>query len=1582
MAILIVFQMALSSVSYGGVTINENNVGVSSETSVSVSPTPSYVGVDVRIDQKLQNVSNTAVLDLAKFNIKGLPYELDLMESYLKDTPEYAYGDIVDFKFLPQTVQTSTRPYTDFERQLMDEGIVRHLNNIVINGEEIDKRTSLTYHPDAKVERSYFLGTLGRVNGIIDNVLLSTRSSVANIPNADTLEYRGVRGRELINSSPYMKDVNSVVDVINNIVLIDYNNGQYNVVRADNINKPYLNYLIDINVVNPEEIKNENLLKSIRDSSTNKPKLMSRINYSGISRSEFIVNPNSNMDWDWKRQVNKIEVTGSNNVPFDNYNLVSEYDINRSHIVEYTAKKPQFMKDESLSHLDALDYIYKYLWYNEKEVTLNQLEVDTVVSLYGIELSGYTSEEVEMLKYLIAKGIINPTEDNLQGLRRPLQYKDMLKYIFRLNYEDKRFDFKSLTLTSEDLKMVDRGFMQDSIRVTRDTNQYVEEIKNEVLQTVSIREEQRGYDIVYLQAPSENFDINNFTLSSGERYDVIFDISPLRVQGRQYVYARIPRSYTGSLVLRTNTVSNGIQYKLDNWVNGMMYRHDGSTQMFVPMASTSIGDVRVAGSVIDFPLFRSRVEPEHGQIEIQVDTSRPLSYKRTPMFKDGRLNPDLDSNRFDLIDNRLIIKGVNTVPEAMAILRDIQAPPNRSSNDITFMGYSQLISNGQKVSLIRDVDMEKLGIKVIADNVLYNSKMDTYAYLDSRTDVLYYGNTIVKFLPETMMVSSVEGIDSVFYNLDVVKTVLSSAESNKSIANEVVTLLPDDKRYSIYDENGNLVDRAYMHNHTNGTDRWLNTATLSGKNSNFLFFRDLSNGGLNLYINFRSKSANLNADSEPNNPSIEHLLRGLKSERPNPHRGMNPVIQNILHYKGTFTDADYNYGVKILIEDQPTAELRQEEKQVALYKFLHFLGNEDNRDGLFKQVVSPAGFENARMPASASMDEITVTEYFNKLNEIFSEEDKSIHLSFLEYLPSNREPRPGYTPPVKLVNNNLYLRYKSFTSFNQISYSGPYSQLATLTYVYELPNNPENKLIVRDELVNYESTPAGYVPLEYFPEGVLLDGLYEKHDKIAIRTRISYGGITQTNPTPLLFDRITMVDSNNENYTFVFVPEKDLTGRNALNYVYEELKERNEIFKDAMEGSILEKELKSNQTLMAEFLGKTIHGTSNLLDNDTIQKNPWYQGISDRLSKTVTLSEFEIKRPTFSLKKGQAYVYRPTYLIPAGTVVVSPNNKMEVNINPTPRVIKGDYYDIVNQSISAIFDDATVSDIPKGESLTLPSGVRMMAIGGNEFIVLKPEELGNGLTGEEILMWRYLTHFNVKVGLNMNALNGIETIRLPRKDEYSNGLLDDLENWVSNVSSRDLVFNSGGMVRTGKFRPTPVENSVNKATSLIYPIVRLNGDTSVVNLFENSYILKDLSMSVDQGFVSYLRDGLVNINNPDIHGIEDDVDLGIIELFRIRNLHLIFSRLMSYINYILPWILIVYGFVAFSFCIVASMSAVRDGLEMLLPDWIYYKVIRLFTMFSAYPDEQIPLWTAVTKASLVMFAGTVWLMYVMNNMVI
>ena len=200
------------------ITTNKDIIGLKEETSVSANSSGDWGGsvtVNVELNQKLHNLSNIVVLDVARFNLHGFPYEIELMKNYIKETSEYKFADIIDIREYPielgrDTTGNGRKEYYPFERSLVHDGIIRHKsdldysmsNNLFTWG----RSTEFTYNEDDKIDMIDFLATLGRVAGITDHAYISARSTATWVPTVELNEQR-FKGRQRVEDSPYKKEV-------------------------------------------------------------------------------------------------------------------------------------------------------------------------------------------------------------------------------------------------------------------------------------------------------------------------------------------------------------------------------------------------------------------------------------------------------------------------------------------------------------------------------------------------------------------------------------------------------------------------------------------------------------------------------------------------------------------------------------------------------------------------------------------------------------------------------------------------------------------------------------------------------------------------------------------------------------------------------------------------------------------------------------------------------------------------------------------------------------------------------------------------------------------------------------------------------------------------------------------------------------------------------------------------------------------------------------------------------------------------------------------------------------------------------
>lgn len=124
-------------------------------------------------------------------------------------------------------------------------------------------------------------------------------------------------------------------------------------------------------------------------------------------------------------------------------------------------KKPgedKFFAKETLNLIDAVRIAYDAIQVYS-EPTLTKLEIDTVNSMFGVQLNSVKDEDKEMLEYMFAKGILNPEESTVLDLYQPLTNELALGLIYRIANPDARYTIKS-QLSVTDSQLLDKGYSQ------------------------------------------------------------------------------------------------------------------------------------------------------------------------------------------------------------------------------------------------------------------------------------------------------------------------------------------------------------------------------------------------------------------------------------------------------------------------------------------------------------------------------------------------------------------------------------------------------------------------------------------------------------------------------------------------------------------------------------------------------------------------------------------------------------------------------------------------------------------------------------------------------------------------------------------------------------------------------------------------------------------------------------------------------------------------------------------------------------------------------------------------------------------
>lgn len=123
-----------------------------------------------------------------------------------------------------------------------------------------------------------------------------------------------------------------------------------------------------------------------------------------------------------------------------------------------------YFVSEELSRMDVYRYIYTMVYANEKK--LSDLERDIVSYKYGMEFDGIASSaDIEVLKYLIAKGILNFEDSSeLSNLYTAISWYDFIPILYRVANDNARLDFSVVQLTDSDQAWKANGFSQQTVQ--------------------------------------------------------------------------------------------------------------------------------------------------------------------------------------------------------------------------------------------------------------------------------------------------------------------------------------------------------------------------------------------------------------------------------------------------------------------------------------------------------------------------------------------------------------------------------------------------------------------------------------------------------------------------------------------------------------------------------------------------------------------------------------------------------------------------------------------------------------------------------------------------------------------------------------------------------------------------------------------------------------------------------------------------------------------------------------------------------------------------------------------------------------
>lgn len=175
----------------------------------------------------------------------------------------------------------------------------------------------------------------------------------------------------------------------------------------------------------------------------------------------YVVNMSANQ----KVRVEKVSYSNLRDLLGTNYSI--RYANNRLTVsrVNLFNSNTGYFEDELLTRMDAYKYAYWMLFANEKKLT--SLEVDIVNYKYGLQLSGLaTSDDTEIAKYLIAKGILDyDGGHDMSGLYSSISWDDFFVLLYRVANPNARLDFSKIQLTDSENSWKAKGFQPLNVTV-------------------------------------------------------------------------------------------------------------------------------------------------------------------------------------------------------------------------------------------------------------------------------------------------------------------------------------------------------------------------------------------------------------------------------------------------------------------------------------------------------------------------------------------------------------------------------------------------------------------------------------------------------------------------------------------------------------------------------------------------------------------------------------------------------------------------------------------------------------------------------------------------------------------------------------------------------------------------------------------------------------------------------------------------------------------------------------------------------------------------------------------------------------
>lgn len=441
----------------------------------------------------------------SQMDYKTSPELLNSMKSYYSNVSQHL--EIIEENKETPLTEDSTLNY------LKEKGIISSDLSINFDGISVSHKLSnyYNYNNSSYVNKSYFLASLGKtVYGVKESRPIIIRGkSVRNgsvISSASSNSY-----------SPYNFNYNDFITSKlekDEIAKFNYyfNYGDINYYVTPNVSEMYYKDLVKDGVVKLSEFSDSDFVDY----------------YKNIGKSTA----------NWQSDLGNVDAlnTNSYNVLGNGFNFITS----GSEIV-IEPNGHEYFNEENLKVIDALCYIEKSLRFTEKNLT--NLEADIVTYKYGVSYINRIPEEYrDTVKFLVAKGIINfENEEEFDNLFKPMNFKEMCTYLYRVHNEDARFDFSKIQLTDSDNYWLSKGFGETKIELFEGSSPYfdttiVDEVAVNYPSMVSFKSSDLGNNLVtadYLGDTSKDYkvteidSISNAIDAVNKDYTVkrVFDLS-------------------------------------------------------------------------------------------------------------------------------------------------------------------------------------------------------------------------------------------------------------------------------------------------------------------------------------------------------------------------------------------------------------------------------------------------------------------------------------------------------------------------------------------------------------------------------------------------------------------------------------------------------------------------------------------------------------------------------------------------------------------------------------------------------------------------------------------------------------------------------------------------------------------------------------------------------------------------------------------------------------------------------------------------------------------------------------------------